>query len=428
MGKGTTSEAVLTTAFSKAQPADSPPGDVLTEILRRGAQRMLAEAIENEVQEYLAAHADQRDAEGRRLVVRNGHMPPRSIQTGLGPVEVARPRVNDRRLDEDGRRRRFTSRILPPYLRRTRAIDELVPWLYLKGISTGDFPEALQALLGPDAEGLSATNICRLKKTWEDDWKDWSRRDLSDKHYVYVWADGIHFNIRLEDQANRKQCILVLMGATAEGKKELIGVADGYRESEQSWSELLRDLRSRGLHLPPKVAVADGALGFWAACRKIWPETREQRCWVHKTANVLNTLPKSVQPKAKAMLHEIWQAATKASAEKAFDLFVETFAAKYPKAVDCLAKDRDVLLTFYDFPAEHWPHLRTTNPIESTFATVRLRHRRTKGSGSRTACLTMVFKLALAAEKRWRRLNGHKLLAEVIQGVTFVDGIKELAA
>jgi len=389
---------------------------------------MLVAAIENEVAEYIGAHAHERDAARQRLVVRNGHMPARSILTGLGPVEVMRPRVNDKRLDEDGRRCRFTSKILPPYLRRTKAIDELVPWLYLKGVSTGDFPEALQALLGPAAEGLSATNICRLKRVWEDEWKDWSRRDLSARQYVYVWADGIYFNVRLEDVANKKQCILVLMGAAADGKKELIGIAEGYRESEQSWTELLKGLQSRGLAISPKLAVADGALGFWAACRKLWPDTREQRCWVHKTANVLNKLPKSVQPKAKAMLHEIWQAETKAVAETAFDLFVTTFEAKYPKATACLTKDRDVLLTFYDFPAEHWRHLRTTNPIESTFATVRLRHRRTKGSGSRTACLTMVFKLVLAAEKRWRRLNGSALLPEVTRGVRFVDGIKDMAA
>jgi transposase-like protein len=402
--------------------------DVLTELLRCGAQRMLAEAVEQEVAEYIAAHAHERDADGHRQVVRNGHMPPRWILTGLGPVEAVRPRVNDKRIDEQGNRMRFTSRILPPYLRRTKALDELVPWLYLKGISTGDFPEALQALLGPSAAGLSATNICRLKRLWEAQWKDWSRRDLSQKRYVYVWADGVYFNVRLEDEANRKQCILVLMGATEDGRKELIGLADGYRESEQSWLELLRDLQGRGLRIDPKLAVADGALGFWAACRKLWPTTREQRCWVHKTANVLNKLPKGVQAKAKAMLHEIWQAETKADAERAFDRFVATFEAKYPRAVACLVKDRDVLLTFYDFPAEHWIHLRTTNPIESTFATVRLRHRRTKGSGSRTACLTMVFKLARAAEKRWRRLNGSTLLPEVIRGVRFVDGIKAMAA
>jgi len=389
---------------------------------------MLAEAIENEVAEYIAAHADARDAWGHRLVVRNGHTPARDLQTGIGAVEIQRPRVNDKRLDADGNRMRFTSVILPPYLRRTKAIEELVPWLYLKGVSTGDFPEALQALLGPSAEGLSATNICRLKRVWEVEWKDWSRRDLAGGPYVYVWADGVYFNVRLGDEGSRKQCILVLMGATADGRKELIGIGEGYRESEQSWLELLRDLRARGLTVDPKLAVADGALGFWAACRKLWPTTREQRCWVHKTANVLNKLPKSIQPKAKAMLHEIWQAGTKANAEKAFELFITTFEAKYPQAVECLGKDRDVLLTFYDFPAEHWLHLRTTNPIESTFATVRLRHRRTKGSGSRTACLTMVFKLARAAEKRWRRLNGGALLPEVIQGVRFVDGIKAFAA
>jgi transposase-like protein len=411
------------TAVCEAQPRD-----ILTEILRRGAQQMLAAAVENEVAEYIAAHAGERDADGRRLVVRNGRMSPRDIQTPIGPVDVARPRVNDKRVDADGARHRFTSKILPPYLRRTKAIDELVPWLYLKGVSTGDFPEALQALLGPGAEGLSATNICRLKQIWENEWKDWSRRDLAGKDYVYVWADGIYFNIRLEDEANKKQCILVLMGATADGTKELIGMAEGYRESEQSWLELLRGLQARGLTTAPKLAVADGALGFWAAARKLWPTTREQRCWVHKTENVLNKMPKSIQPKAKAMLHEIWQAATKADAETAFGLFVETFEAKYPKAAACLAKDRDVLLTFYDFPAEHWSHVRTTNPIESTFATVRLRHRRTKGSGSRTACLTMVFKLTQAAEKRWRRLNGSALLPEVIRGVTFIDGIKEQAA
>jgi putative transposase len=404
------------------------PRDVLTEVLRQGAQQLLSAAIENEVAEYIAAHAEQRDAEGRRLVVRNGHMAPRSIQTGIGPVEVERPRVNDKRRSADGERFRFSSRIVPPYLRRTKAIDALVPWLYLKGISTGDFPEALQALLGPSAEGLSATNVCRLKRQWEDEWQQWSRRSLAGRHYVYVWADGIYFNVRLEDDANRKQCILVLMGATADGRKELIGLTEGYRESEQSWKELLLDLQARGLTSDPQLAIADGALGFWAACRKVWPATREQRCCVHKTANVLNKLPQSLQAKAKSMLHEIWQADTQAGANNAFDLFVTTFEAKYPKAVECLTADREVLLTFYDFPAEHWVHLRTTNPIESTFATVRLRHRRTKGSGSRAACLSMVFKLAQAAEKRWRCLNASKLLSDVIDGVQFVDGIKKIAA
>jgi putative transposase len=404
------------------------PRDILTEILRCGAQRMLATAIENEVGEYLAAHREQLGERGHRLVVRNGHMPTRTILTGLGPVEVTQPRVNDKRVGPDGRRMRFSSTILPPYLRRTKSLDELVPWLYLKGISTGDFPKALEALLGPDAPGLSATNICRLKRIWEDEWKDWSQRSLAGKHYVYVWADGIHFNIRLEDEGNTKQCILVLMGATVDGTKELIGITEGYRESEQSWKELLVGLKARGLKHEPKLGTADGALGFWAAARKAWPTMREQRCWVHKTANVLNNLPKGTQPKAKAMLHDIWMAETKQKAEAAFDTFISTFGAKYPKATACPAKDREVLLAFYDFPAEHWVHLRTTNPIESTFATVRLRTRRTKGCGSRTACLTMVFKLVQAAEGHWRRLNGSALLSDVIHGVCFVDGIKDIAA
>jgi putative transposase len=402
--------------------------DVLSEILRQGARDMLARAIEEEVAEYLTEHAAAVDADGRRLVVRNGHMPVRTIQTGLGEIAVERPRVNDRRVGADGHRCRFSSKILPPYLRRTQSVEELIPWLYLKGISTGDMSEALVALLGPQASGLSATNICRLKRIWEAEWQEFSRRPLAEKQYVYVWADGVYFNVRLADEANRRQCILVLMGATAEGKKELIGLADGYRESEQSWTELLLDLKHRGLTIDPKLAVADGALGFWAAARKLWPSTREQRCWVHKTANVLNCLPKSAQPKAKSMLQEIWMAETKADAGKAFDQFVATFEAKYPKATECLGKDRDVLLTFYDFPAEHWRHLRTTNPIESTFATVRLRTRRTKGCGTRMATLTMVFKLAWCAEAHWRRLNGSELLTEVIQGVLFVDGIKEIAA
>lgn len=402
--------------------------DILTEILRRGAEELLAMAIENEVAEYLARHAHLRDSEGHRLVVGNGHLPARTIQTGIGDVAVQQPRVNDKRIDENGQRMRFSSSILPPYLRRTRSVEELIPWLYLKGVSSGDFTEALQALLGPEAQGLSATNIVRLKAVWQQEWATWSKRSLEDKQYVYVWADGIHFNIRLEDPGNNKQCILVLMGATADGGKELIAIADGYRESAQSWRELLLDVRQRGLRTDPKAATGDGALGFWAALRELYPTTREQRCWVHKTANVLNKMPKSVQPKAKAMLHDIWLAETRAEAEKAFDLFVMMFQAKYAKAVECLTKDRDVLLTFYDFPAEHWVHLRTTNPIESTFATVRLRTARTKGCGSRTACLMMVFKLTRCAEKHWRKLNGSDLIAEVIRGIVFVDGIREIAA
>lgn len=402
--------------------------DVLTEILRQGAQDMLAAAVENEVLEYVAGHTHLRDSEGRRLVRRNGYLPQRAIQTGIGPVDVQQPRVNDRRLDQNGRRIRFSSKILPPYLRRTKSIDELIPWLYLKGISTGDFTEALQALLGPQAKGMSATNIVRLKDCWQQEWAAWSKRSLADKHYVYFWADGIHFNIRLEDPGNDKQCILVLMGATEEGKKELIAISDGYRESAQSWRELLLDIKERGLSAAARLATGDGALGFWAALREIYPSTQEQRCWVHKTANVLNKMPKSIQPKAKSMLQDIWMAETRKQARKAFDLFVLTYKAKYAKAVECLAKDRDVLLRFYDFPAEHWVHLRTTNPIESTFATVRLRTRRTKGCGSRVACLTMVFKLVQCAERHWRRLNSKDLIIEIIRGVKFVDGIKEIAA
>jgi transposase-like protein len=299
--------------------------------------------------------------------------------------------------------------------------------LYLRGISTGDFSDALQAILGPQAKGLSATNVVRLKECWQQEWKTWSQQSLEGKEYVYLWADGIHFTIRLEGPGNNKQCILVLMGATADGRKELIAVADGYRESTQSWRDILLSVKSRGLKQSPKLAIGDGALGFWAALREVFPATRIQRCWVHKTGNVLNNLPNSLGANAKSKLHAIWMASTRKDATKAFNLFVETFKAKYPKAVECLVKDRDVLLAFYDFPAEHWPHLRTSNPIESVFATVRLRTARTKGSGSRTACLTMVFKLAQCAEKKWRRLNGAALMPEVIRGTKFVDGIKDAA-
>ena len=403
----------------------APSQDVLTGILREGAQKLLAQAIEAEVAAHLETHQELRDAEGHRLVVRNGHKDERELQTGVGPVKVRQPRVNDRRIDEHGQRMRFTSSILPPYLRRTKSIEELIPWLYLKGISTGDFSEALMAILGPEAPGLSASTVVRLKEVWQQDYEAWSKRSLADKRYVYFWVDGIHFNVRLEEG---RQCILVVLGATPEGKKELVAIQDGYRESEQSWRELLLGLKARGLQEAPKLAVGDGALGFWAALRKVFGETREQRCWVHKTANVLNNLPKGKQGKAKGMLHDIWMAETKAEAERAFDLFVATYQAKYPKAAECLLKDRDVLLTFYDFPAEHWMHIRTTNPIESTFATVRLRTRRTKGCGSRVATLTMVFRLTQCAERNWRALNGSLLLADLIRGVQFVDGLRKDAA
>jgi transposase-like protein len=398
----------------------------LTEVLRDGARQLLARAIEAEVDEYVTAHAATVDDAGRRCVVRNGHLPTRAIQTPLGDVGITQPRVRDRR--PLGDRETFRSSILPPYLRKTSSLDELYPWLYLKGISTGGFNDALQALLGPDARGLSATTITRLKAVWEQEYDGWSTRSLAQRRYAYVWADGVYFNVRLADTDNKRQCILVVMGATREGTKELIAITDGYRESEQSWRELLLDVQARGLTIDPELAIGDGALGFWAAVRKVFPQTREQRCWVHKTANVLNKMPKGVQPKAKAMLQAIWMAETKAAADTAFDLVVATFHAKYPAATACLEQDRDVLLTFYDFPAEHWIHIRTTNPIESTFATVRLRTTRTKGSGSRRACLTMVFKLALAAQKTWRALNSCQLIAAVIDGVPFVDGMRKDAA
>jgi transposase-like protein len=328
------------------------------------------------VADWLDQHQHCRDADGHRQVVRNGHLPARTITTGVGPVEVRQPRVRDRRPAEGAEK--FCSKILPPYLRKTKAVEELIPWLYLKGVSTGDFSETLAALLGPAAPGLSASTVTRLKGIWQQEYQNWSKRSLAGKHYVYVWADGVYFNIRLE---GGRQCILVLLGATADGKKELIAIQDGQRESEQSWKELLLDCQSRGLTVEPSLAIGDGALGFWKAARQLWSETREQRCWVHKTANVLDKLPKGVQPKAKRMLHEIYLAEGKAAADKAFDLFVATYQAKFPKATECLAKDRKELLTFYDFPAEHWLHIRTTNPIESVFATVRLRTDKTKGDG-----------------------------------------------
>jgi len=397
----------------------SPP-DVLSEILRQGAQRMLSQAVEAEVEEWVAARRHLHNDRGCRQVVRNGHLPHRHLLTPVGRVEVHQPRVYDRRPTEE--RETFRSALLPPYLRKTKSLEALLPWLYLRGISTGDFGSALSALWGPAAPGLSANTITRLKAVWSQEHQDWSRRELKDKTYVYVWADGIHFNIRLGERD--RACILVLMGATAEGKKELIALCDGHRESEQSWYGLLLSCQERGLKAAPKLATADGALGFWAALRKVWPTCHEQRCWVHKTANVLDKLPHKLQPTAKQGLHQIWLAPSRAEAEKAFTLFLKTYQAKYPQAASCLEKDRAALLAFYDFPAEHWVHLRTTNPIESTFATVRLRTAKTKGCGSPEATLTMVFKLAQCAEGTWRLLNGALLLPEVIAGVKFSDGVK----
>jgi putative transposase len=399
--------------------------DQLTEILRQGARTLLAQAIEAEVADFLGKHADLKTEDGRQRVVRHGHLPEREVVTGIGSVAVRQPRVRDRAAATgDPSRIRFTPAILPPYLRRSKSIETLLPILYLKGISTGDFSEALAALLGKDASGLSPTSIVRLKDGWLDEYEAWQKRDLSAKRYVYVWADGIYLQARLEDE---KQCILVLIGATPEGRKELVGFTDGARESAQDWRELLLDLKRRGLDARPELAIADGALGFWKAAGEVWPSTREQRCWVHKTANVLAKLPKSQQPKAKRALQEIWMAETKTDAEAAFEAFIESYQVKYEKAAECLTRDRDALLTFYDFPAEHWKHLRTTNPIESTFATVRHRTIRAKGCLSNRTALAMVFKLVEAAQKSWRRLDGNNQLPKLMLGVKFADGLEVVA-
>ena len=408
-----------TNVFQLAQPGTFT--DSLTEVLRTGARALLAQAVGAEVAEFLAQHADLKTEDGRQRLVRHGHLPEREIMTGIGAVAVRQPRVRDREPGRDGERIRFSPAILPLYARRSKSLEVLIPVLYLKGISTGDFEAALAALVGRDAPGLSASTIGRLKEVWSAEHTQWSQRDLSTKRYVYWWVDGVYLEARLEDQA---QCILVIIGATPEGRKELVGFADGIRESAESWRELLLDLKRRGLSVAPELAVADGALGFWKALGEVWPTTREQRCWVHKTANVLNKLPNSLQGKAKRALQQIWMAETKNDALAAFDMFVETYRTKYDKAVDCLTRDRDVLLAFYDFPAEHWTHLRTTNPIESTFATVRHRTIRSKGCLSNKTALAMVFKLVEAAQKSWRRLRGHNQLPKVVQGVKFTDGIE----
>jgi len=399
--------------------------DQLTEVLRNGARALLAKAVEAEVADFLGKHADLKTEDGRSRVVRHGHLPEREVMTGIGPVAVRQPRVRDREAGaDDPGRIRFSPSILPPYMRRSKSIETLLPILYLKGISTGDFSEALSALLGKDAAGLSASAIGRLKDGWQDDHAAWRKRDLSAKRYAYIWADGIHLQARLEDE---KQCILVIIGASPEGRKELVGFTDGARESAHDWRDLLLDLKHRGLAIQPELMIADGALGFWKAAGEVWPKTREQRCWVHKSANVLAKLPKSQQPKAKRALQEIWMAETKAAAETAFDAFIESYRLKYEKAANCLAKDRDALLAFYDFPAEHWKHLRTTNPIESTFATVRHRTIRSKGCLSNKTALAMVFKLVEGAQKSWRRLDGHTQLPKLILGVKFADGLEVIA-
>jgi len=386
-------------------------------MLRDGAQRLVAQAVQAEFEEFLARLSGERLESGRAAVVRNGFQPEREVLTGLGPVSVRIPKARSRAEESAV----FHSRLVPPYVRRAKSVDAVLPWLYLHGVSTGNMQEALAALLGSEAAGLSASVVARLKGVWMEEYRLWRRAKLGKERWVYWWVDGIYSGLRAEDE---RLCALVIIGVNERGQKKLLAIEDGVRESKQSWREVLLELKRRGLTIAPRLAVGDGALGFWAALREIYPETRPQRCWVHKTANVLNYLPKSLQPKAKAVLHEIWMAETKAQALIAFEQFVAVFGAKYPKAVECLVKDRETLLAFYDFPAEHWIHIRTTNPIESTFATIRHRTERTKGCLTRDGMLAMIFKLGMSAEKNWRRLRGFQWLAKVIDAVQFRDGIE----
>ena len=408
--------------------------DTFTDVLRDGARKLIEQAIQAELATLMAAFSKERLDDGRARLVRHGHLPEREVLTGIGPVPVKVPRVRDRGAGDD--KITFTPRILPRYLRKAKSVEDLLPWLYLKGVSTGDFTEALEALLGPNARGLSAKTVTRLKADWWKDYEAWQKRDLGSRQFLYIWADGVYFKPRM---AEEKQCVLVIVGADEYGRKELLAMTDGFRESTQSWREVLLDLKRRGLKQDPKLAIGDGALGFWTALREVFATTREQRCWVHKTMNVLNgrpgcatgssnqwTTPKSLQAKAKGHLHDIWQSETKVEANVAFDFFVETYGVKWDKAVAKLVKDRDALLTFYDFPAEHWKHIRTSNPIESTFATVRHRTKRTKGCLSRKSGLAMAFKLMMSAQKKWRKLDGQNRLPEIIQGVEFRDGLRQL--
>src|SRR5215203_4860129 len=394
--------------------------DPLTAVLRSGARRLLAQAIEAEAEAFLAEMKGARLPDGRERVVRHGHAPERLVQTGIGPVAVRRAKLRDRGAGEAGAERvRFTSALLPKWARRTRSLDALLPVLYLRGVSTGDFQEALAALLGRDAPNLSPSVIARLSAEWQAEYERWQGRDLSARRYLYVWADGVYLQARMEEHA---ECMLVIIGATPEGAKELVGFQVGVRESTQSWRELLVEVKRRGLTIAPEIAVGDGALGFWKTLEEIYPGTRHQRCWVHKTANVLNKVPRAVQATMKVDLREIHGAESRSAAEAAIDIFAEKYGAKYARAVECLRKDRDALLTFYDFPAEHWDHLRTSNPIESVFATVRHRTVRTKGSLSPSTARLMVFKLVVAASKTWRRLKGENQLPKIVAGATFRDG------
>ncbi len=403
-------------------PSEFSP-DPLTEVIQAGAKELLRAAVIAEVSDFIAEYAHLLDEDGRQRLVRHGFLPERAMMTGIGKVPVQVPRVRDRGANADGSKIKFTSKIVPPYLRKAKSVEELLPWLYLKGISTGDFSEALAALLGPNAEGLSSSTITRLKANWWEEYQSWRKRDLTGKRYVYIWADGVYFTPRLDDN---RQCMLVIIGADEYGEKDVLAITDGFRENADSWRDLLKGLKQRGLTVPPELATGDGALGFWTALRDVYPDTREQRCWVHKTQNVTGALPKSMREKAKGDLQDIWMAETKKEANAAFDLFIETYGVKYEKAVAKLVKDRDELLAFYDFPAEHWKHIRTTNPIESVFATVRNRTRKTKGCLNRKTALAMVFRLMMSAKKKWRKISAPARLPEVIQGVEFKDGIKQV--
>ena len=398
-------------------PRPDASSDPLTELLRDGAQRLVQQAVEAELCELLEQYAGQVNSEGRSAVVRNGYLPEREVVTGIGPVAVRIPKVRSRAEEPVV----FRSSLVPPYVRRAKTLDAALPWLYLKGISSGQMAEALSVLVGPEAKGLSAAVVSRLKGQWREEYQRWSRRRLDKDRWVYWWADGIYSGLRAEGQ---RLCVLVIVAVNDRGEKHFLAIEDGVRESTQSWREVLLTLKARGLTVPAELAVGDGAMGFWAALEEVFPRTRAQRCWVHKTLNVLNYLPKSVQPKAKAALHEIWMAETRRCAEHAFDRFVSTYDAKYPKAAQCLLKDREALLAFYDFPAEHWVHLRSTNPIESTFATIRHRTNRAKGCVTRETMLTFVYKLGMCAQKRWQRIRGFEHLAKVITGVKFKDGIE----
>ena len=395
--------------------------DPITQILQNGAKKLLAKALEAEINCFIEQYDALTDDQGRKRVTRNGYLPEREIQTGIGQIRVKAPRACDRKGENGKNKIKFASAILPVYLRKTKSIETLIPWLYLKGISTGGFTEALAALVGQDAPGLSASTISRLKTIWEDEYKQWQNRDLSQKHYAYIWADGVYCNVRMDD----KQCMLVIIGATKDGDKELLAIEGGYRESEQSWLSLLHDLKRRGLQKAPELAVGDGSLGFWKALSKAYETTTWQRCWVHKTVNILNKLPKKLQKKAKENIHKIWMAETKEEATQSLESFINIYEAKYPKAARCLKKDKDILLNFYNFPAEHWRHIRTTNPIESTFATVKLRTAKVRGCFSSKSVLSMAFKLCKSAEKNWIKLHHYEKLGQLIKGVKFVNGIEQ---